>query len=301
MGRVSCLSFAATLVSLISIGCGRINMTPIVGPDAGCLPTTCPPFSPDPTFGQDGVFVLHVGAVDNLNWTPQGLAVEPDGRIVLGGTGGSLANQTFVALRLLDDGTLDPTFGAGGVAEVDLGYVYEFVQSVRLQPDAKIVLVGQVSNVATDGQQIGVARLLADGSPDPTFATVGWRSVDVLGGADIVNGMVPLGDGRLRLCGQGWTVQPGPSDLVVYGLLADGSIETVFGAGGVLQIDFFGGDEFGVLLLERDELSHQLVVVGVGDLGTVEHEVAVRVVVQLLPELLDADLGGRPFALGGHA
>ncbi len=205
----------------------------------------CPSFTLDALFAQAGVFVLDLGSVDNLNWTPQGSAVQPDGRIVLGGTGGSAANGSFTALCLLENGTLDPTFGTAGIATIDFGYDYEWLQAVRLQPDGKIVLAGEVSATASGGSLVGVARLLADGSPDPTFATVGWRTVDLLAGADIVNGAVVLSDGRIRLCGQGWAVDPGSSDLVVYSLLADGSLETTFGSGGVLLIDFFGGDEFG--------------------------------------------------------
>jgi len=78
-----------------------------------------------------------------------------------------------------------------------------------------------------------------------SFATTGWRLLDLLAGEDIVNGVVLLRDGRLRLCGQGWAVPGGTSDLVVYGLLANGDLETSFGTDGVLRVDFFGGDEFG--------------------------------------------------------
>ena len=46
----------------------------------------------------------------------------------------------------------------------------------------------------------------------------------------------------------------------------------------------------GKRVLEVAQLAHQLVVLGVADLRLVEHVVAVRVVVDLLAELLDADL-----------
>ena len=199
----------------------------------------------DATFAQDGILALDVGAVDNLDWTPQGLAVQADGRVLLAGRGGGAADRDFAVVRLREDGTLDSTFGTAGIAEVDLGYAYEVVESLRLQPDGKILVAGEVSSSATGGNEVGVARLLADGSPDTSFGTGGARIVDLLGGEDVVNGMVVLGDGRLRLCGHGWAVYPGSPDLVVYGLLADGALDTSFGSGGVLRIDFFGGDEFG--------------------------------------------------------
>src|SRR5207253_3639048 len=56
------------------------------------------------------------------------------------------------------------------------------------------------------------------------------------------------------------------------------------------------------LLLEGGELADERVVLGVRDLGLVEHVVPVRVVVDPLPELLDAELrlGAAPLFLGGH-
>lgn len=205
-----------------------------------------PPFSLDTSFSTGGMFELDVGDVDNLNWTPQNIAPQPDGRIVVAGTGGSIANRNYAALRLLEDGSLDSTFGNRGIKEVDLGYPFEVAQTVRLQPDGRIILAGEVSNSETAGRRVGVTRLLSDGSLDLSFGVSGWQILDLLSGEDIVNGAVVLSDGRLRLCGQGWE-QPPPmfSDLLVYALSGDGSIDTGFANGGVRQIDFFGGDEFG--------------------------------------------------------
>ncbi len=52
-----------------------------------------------------------------------------------------------------------------------------------------------------------------------------------------------------------------------------------------------GGDERRVLLLQAAQLAHQLVVLGVADLGAVEDVVAVVVVGDLGAQLLDAELG----------
>src|SRR5262249_2789987 len=52
-------------------------------------------------------------------------------------------------------------------------------------------------------------------------------------------------------------------------------------------------------VLERSELTHQLVVLDVGDLGVVEHVVAVAMVLDLGAQLLHAELGRRPVAFLG--
>ena len=51
-----------------------------------------------------------------------------------------------------------------------------------------------------------------------------------------------------------------------------------------------GGDELGVLALELAQLAHERVELRVGHLGRVEHEVLLVVVLDQLPELLDAEL-----------
>jgi len=63
-----------------------------------------------------------------------------------------------------------------------------------------------------------------------------------------------------------------------------------------------GGDQLGVGILQRAQLADELVVLGVGDLGIVEHVVAVRVEVDQLAQLLDADLGlgARALVDGAH-
>ena len=47
-----------------------------------------------------------------------------------------------------------------------------------------------------------------------------------------------------------------------------------------------GGHESGMLRLQAPQLFHQEIVLGVGDLGVVEHVVAIVVVIELLPQLL---------------
>jgi hypothetical protein len=50
-------------------------------------------------------------------------------------------------------------------------------------------------------------------------------------------------------------------------------------------------DQLGELVLERAELTDQLVVLGIRDLGVVQDVIAVQVVVDELAELLDPELG----------
>jgi len=62
--------------------------------------------------------------------------------------------------RLAGDGSIDPTFGDGGVVPVP---VAQFARTISVQPDAKIVLGGAETFM----------RLLPDGSIDSTFGNDG--------------------------------------------------------------------------------------------------------------------------------
>jgi len=89
------------------------------------------------------------------------LAVQPDGKIVVGG-GGSAG--TYVA-RLNSDGSPDSTFMTNIGTGVNFG-----VQAVAIQPDQKILIGGYFTRF--DGSTVNrIARLNPNGSLDTTFVT----------------------------------------------------------------------------------------------------------------------------------
>lgn len=96
--------------------------------------------------------------------------IQGNEQIIVGGRFDSFAGQTCNGLvRLGSDGNVDPTFnaGAGGLdAQGQLGHVFDVV----VQPDGNIVVGGFFATFG--GQPRGsLARLLADGSVDPSFTT----------------------------------------------------------------------------------------------------------------------------------
>ncbi len=109
------------------------------------------------------------------------LVLQPDGKILVawarrqpyGGDAPPLQGLT----RLLADGRRDAAFGVNGVVLVEpyAPYIFgrafpEGVRTMALQPDGRIVLGGRF--LAISGTPLpGLARLLPDGSVDPTFRT----------------------------------------------------------------------------------------------------------------------------------
>lgn len=132
----------------------------------------------DPAFGGgDGIFYP-----DNLEPRgPTGLAVDPDtGAIVV-----ALAQAGFPTpsaggglLGVTGDGATDFTFGAGGLVELDLEEGSR-LDAVAFESGGRIVAAGAIdANGAQEGGFF-LARLLADGTPDPSFDGNGVKRVEI--------------------------------------------------------------------------------------------------------------------------
>ena len=84
------------------------------------------------------------------------------GAIVVAGTrvdSDGVTAEAFVA-RLLTDGTLDPTFGSGGIAIVDFGAQASGASSLLVQYDGKLVIAGTARNGADPASRLLGRNLL---------------------------------------------------------------------------------------------------------------------------------------------
>ena len=114
-------------------------------------------------------------------------------------------------------GSLDPSFGAGGVVTTRFP-ASAHAEAVALEPRGGIVLAGR------SGSDLALARYRTDGSLDPAFGE-GGRLVSDLRGRDGVAAAVQL-DGKIVVAGSS-----GPH-LALARYLPDGSLDPSFGEGG---------------------------------------------------------------------
>lgn len=206
--------------------------------------------TPDTTFGGDGSVTANpAGPVPQEGGDGRALALQPDGKIVVGGQAGS-TRFDFALMRFNGDGSVDTGFDGDGVVRTDFGD-YESVEGLALQPDGRIVAVGG------SGTRFAVARYLPNGAPDTGFDTNGRVITPGGGAADVA---VQPGDGRIVVAGSN-----GPDgDVAVLRYNPDGGQDTGFGTGGLATADFGGSDAAQGLALQPDG---KIVAVGGGGPG----------------------------------
>ena len=181
-----------------------------------------PDGTPDSEFSFNGVdFTSVVFGDDHAT----AVAIQDDGKIVIGGYGFCTEGNCFAMVRYLSDGSTDPEFGIDGIVttEISGGYVLES-KAIALQDDGKILLAG--GGVAG----FALVRYLEDGSVDSDFGVDGLATCAFSQGNDRANGIAVLDDGKIIL--SGYASGTIGDSIAVTRLNDDGSIDTGFGAGG---------------------------------------------------------------------
>jgi uncharacterized delta-60 repeat protein len=190
----------------------------------------------DTSFGTGGKVITNFGEVSSQAYS---VAVDPDGKIVAAGYANIDGEEDFALVRYNADGTLDPTFGAGGRVITDFGHLeqgfsYAFAFSLAVQLDGKIVAAGQA--LTEGGFDIALARYNSDGTLDASFGTGGKVITDFGGRNDLATSVAVLPDGNIVVAGQASVVRGLGFALARYN--SNGTLDASFGAGGVVTTDF---------------------------------------------------------------
>lgn len=174
----------------------------------------------DTTFNSTGT--LEVYATEGV--PGRALRLQPDGKILVGGTqGGSI----YLA-RINSDGTLDSTFGTSGKKTIVTGYTFAWVEQILVQQDGKILLTGLIQQGSPAAFYATVTRLNADGTLDTNFGTGGYS---ILSDSDTVAYAIGLTSDEKIIAG-GYTGSGASQDFLVYRLTSAGTLDTTFGTSG---------------------------------------------------------------------
>jgi uncharacterized delta-60 repeat protein len=176
----------------------------------------------DPTFGSGGAATPIAPSSAGASGARAAVAaVQGDGSCLIGGAldlalDGGGASTTAFLVRLNGDGTLDGSFGQGGVV---LPPVPATVRGMAVQSDGKIL-------VSFDGTQ-SLARYAATGAVDTSFGSGGYVGSPPYGALGLQL------DGRVLVSG----VDPDSEVLSVARYSSAGVLDASFASGGNAQLD----------------------------------------------------------------
>jgi uncharacterized delta-60 repeat protein len=197
------------------------------------------------------------------NQTISVAALQPDGKILAAGQTSLPSGSAVLVVRFNPTGSLDGTFGTGGIVEIATttstktvhGKVVTstlgFAIDMALQSDGKIVIVGG-----------GVVRLNTDGTPDVNFGTSG-----ISPGVGYAIALQTVGTEQRILVGGG---------SLLYRLTSSGTLDTTFGpsmTGQVVTESCGGRDNISGLALDSDG---RIIVGGSVSVGTTDNFAVTR-------------------------
>lgn len=182
----------------------------------------------DAGYGTNGSVLTPLSAV--VESPASGMALQPDGRILVAGSATFTDGRRPYVARLNRDGTLDPSFGGGGVVTLPTALAVDADQ-VAVAADGSIrVTLTLPDSLVTDV----VVRLDADGSFDSGFGSGGLATIPQIPNPIYLT-LAPQPDGSTFA---GGTENVVPGRLVLAKLTAQGAPDPSFGPapGGVAAI-----------------------------------------------------------------
>ena len=225
-----------------------------------------PDGSLDRSFAGSGWVALDLGSFEFAH----AVALQADGKIVVAGEADCPRSTCFAVARFLTDGSLDRSFGDGGVVRTMFAQCGCRANDVAVQPDGRIVAAGWRFRYgdAQDDSLFGVARYLPDGKLDPSFSRDGLASIDFGFGDDIAQAIAVQPDGKIVVAGQGTRNRYRTEDDFAFARFRrDGTLDRAFGGDGLVTVNFGG---------RRYDTAHGLVIqpngaiVAAGSSGTRE-------------------------------
>lgn len=206
-----------------------------------------PDGSPDNSFGNAGlVYTDFEGGWDNA----YSMAIQDDGKIILGGDGYRNNKRNASLVRYNTDGTVDESFGFSGVGWLSVGTVNDKTKDIALQEDGKIVVVG----AANDGQddQAFVIRFNADGNVDSFFGNNGMFIIDIGAREDRLWSVCVLDNGSIIAGGYTRNDNTGDNDYLFLKLNSDGTQDMSFGSNGIKMFTYSLNDQVIDMCIQDD-------------------------------------------------
>lgn len=215
----------------------------------------------DTSFDGDGKVIT---VISNDMEGAKSLAIQNDGKILVGGFTKISGNQDFAVIRYNTNGSLDNSFDSDGIVTTQVGTGDDSGAALAIQSDGKIILVGETNVGSTDN--FGLVRYNTDGSLDVTFDGDGKQTTTIGASADdSAKGVAVLSDGKILLAGS-TNSTPSNKDFALACYNTNGSLDVNFDTDGKLASAIGAGSDVGrALAIQSDG---KIVVAGSSSNGT---------------------------------
>jgi uncharacterized delta-60 repeat protein len=192
-----------------------------------------PDGSLDTSFDADGKVVTPIGTSYDEAYS---VAIQSDGKIVAAGTSANGSTSfDFALVRYNTNGTLDTSFDSDGKVVTDFANGNDFVHSVVIQSDGKIVVAGTSENGSTR-YDFALARYNAEGSLDASFDVDGKAVTDIGEHVDVAGSAAIQSDGKIVAAGLSY-LEYVDSDFAVVRYNTNGTLDTSFADDGKIVTD----------------------------------------------------------------
>jgi uncharacterized delta-60 repeat protein len=192
----------------------------------------------DTSFGTSGIVITDMGGGTDDNG--RAIALQLDGKILVAG-GRYNPTLDFAVVRYNANGTLDTSFGTGGMVTTPIGNGNEIAMAIAIQPDGKILLAGY-----SDSAYFALARYTSFGTLDTTFGSTGKVTTSLGTGAHCANAIALQTDGKILIAGS--YMNGTNMDVVLVRYTSDGLLDTSFGNGGVVKTAVGTGNDYGTAI-----------------------------------------------------
>lgn len=193
----------------------------------------------DVSWGGTGIVTTDVGAGND-----RGFAViqQTDGKVVVGGFSNNGTNNDFGLTRYNTDGSLDGSWGIGGIVTTPIGPANDAGQAIIQQPDGKILMAGFASNGIDN--DFAVARFNTNGTLDTTFNGTGIAITPIgVSRIDQAHDITLQPDGKILLAG--YSSNGSDNDFAIARYTTAGILDITFDGDGIVTTDFSSTEDVG--------------------------------------------------------
>jgi uncharacterized delta-60 repeat protein len=175
------------------------------------------------------------------------MALQANGKIVVGGYSNTGSASDFSVVRYNSDGSLDTSFNGTGIIVTPVGAAGDQAYSVLAQPDGKIILAGY--SIVNDTGNFSAVRYNADGTLDSSFG-IGGKVLTLVGtNSSVVFAAALQTDGKILLGG----ISSGATqDFAVARYNANGTLDSSFGSNGTVITNLGGSARINALIVQPD-------------------------------------------------